>query len=406
MAAFSVFAPVQAAPQPAVPIAASTPAAYVPLILFSIDGIRWDYLNRGVSPTLSALAAGGVRAERMLPSYPSITFPNHYTLVTGLYPDHHGIVANTFQDPAAPGGVFHMSSKDEAWWDEGTPLWVSAERQGLPTATEFWPGSESAIHGVRPSHWEPFNQGKRADQRVDSLLAWLDLPAERKPRFLSLYFDAVDTAGHFHGPDSEAVNTAVAATDTAIGHLIEGLKARGIAANLIVVSDHGMAAVAPDHTVWLDDVVDPAAVHVVFADAVSGVDIPETAAGHVAEAKLLAPHEHMTCWDKAKVPARLHYGTNPRVPDVVCMGEVGWLIETRAEQARRHFHLQGEHGYDNTAPEMGALFIANGPAFKAGTVIPPFPNVDVYPLMAKVLGVKAERNDGDLAGVRGALAGR
>jgi predicted AlkP superfamily pyrophosphatase or phosphodiesterase len=379
------------------------PASAPPVILVSIDGFRWDYLNRGVSPNLSALAAAGVRAERMTPAFPSITFPNHYTLVTGLYPDHHGIIANSFEDPAQPG-VFHMSSKEEAWWDEGTPLWVTAKRQGLITATEFWPGSEVAIHGVRPDYWEPFSQGKPGVRRVDTLLGWLDLPPASRPRFLTLYFDVVDTAGHLSGPDSPNVNKAIAVTDAAIGRLVEGLKARGINANLIIVADHGMAAVAPERTVVLDDLIDASAVHVVFSDAVAGIDIPDTPAGQEAKTKLLAPHDHLTCWKKWDIPARLHYGGNPRVPDVVCMAEVGWMLETREEMSRRHFSLLGEHGYDNAAPQMGALFIAKGPAFAKGVVLPPFPNVDVYPLMAQVLGVKPEPNDGDLTGVRAALA--
>jgi len=366
-----------------------------PLILVSIDGFRADYLDRGMSPNLSALAADGVRAERMIPAFPSITFPNHYTLVTGLYPDHHGIVNNTFEDPAI-AGVFKMASKEEAWWDEATPIWVTAERQGLATATMFWPGSDTAIHGVRPQHWELFNAAVPDDARVDRLLSWLDLPPAQRPRFLTLYFNLVDTSGHIFGPDSPQVGQAIGKTDQAIGRLLAGLKARGIAANLIIVADHGMAATAPERTLVLDDVIDTAAVHVVFDDAVAGIDIPDTPAGRAARARLLAPHEHMTCWNKATIPARFHYGRNPRVPDVICAAEVGWLVETRAGLAARHFPLNGEHGYDNQDPRMGALFIANGPAFRHGLVIKPFPNVDVYPLMTGMLGLKAEANDGDL----------
>jgi ectonucleotide pyrophosphatase/phosphodiesterase family protein 5 len=382
---------------------AAAPSPTSPLILVSIDGFRWDYLNRGITPNLSALAASGVRAERMLPSFPSITFPNHYTLVTGLYPDHHGVVNNTFEDAHLPG-VFHMTSKDEAWWDEGTPIWVSAERQGMRTATEFWPGSEVAIHGVRPEHWEPFNQGKSSDQRVDTLLGWLDAPAATRPQFLTLYFDIVDTAGHHHGPDSPEVNTTIATVDAAIGRLVAGLKARGLSANLIIVADHGMAATAAERTVVLDDYIDPTVAHVVFADAVSGVDFPKTPAGEAAEARLVGSHDHMTCWKKADVPERFHYGSNSRVPDVVCAAQVGWLIETREEMAHHRYPLLGEHGYDNAAPEMGALFIANGPAFARGEVVKPFPNVDVYPLMIHILGLKGEPNDGHLSDVRNVLA--
>ena len=376
-----------------------------PLILVSIDGFRWDYLDRGVTPNLSALAAEGVRAKRMIPSFPSVTFPNHYTLVTGLYPDHHGIVNNTFEDAHTPG-VFRMSSKDEVWWDEATPIWVSAQREGVATATEFWPGSEVAIHGVRPGRWEPFNVMKFGDQRVDTLLGWLSDPPATRPRFATLYFDLVDTAGHLHGPNSPEVDRAIAVTDASIGRLVAGLKARGLRANLIIVADHGMASVAPERTVVLDDLADMGAVHVVFTDAVSGIDIPSTEAGAAARAKLLAPHDHLTCWNKADVSARLHYGANPRVPDVVCAAEVGWLVETRESMRKRHLPLLGEHGYDNAAPEMGALFIAEGPAFKAGMTIEPFENVDVYPLMVSLLGIRGEPNDGRLADLRNILTKR
>jgi ectonucleotide pyrophosphatase/phosphodiesterase family protein 5 len=376
-----------------------------PLILVSIDGFRSDYLARGITPNLSALAAAGVHATRMIPSFPSVTFPNHYTLVTGRYPDHHGIVNNTFEDAHIPG-VFHMSSKDEAWWDEATPIWVSAERQGVATATEFWPGSEVAIHGVRPGRWEPYSFMKSGDQRVDTLLGWLSEPPATRPQFATLYFDLVDTAGHLHGPDSPEVNRAIAATDASIGRLVGGLKARGLRPNLIIVADHGMAFVSPERTVVLDDIADMSAVHVVFTDAVSGIDIPPTKAGADARAELLAPHDHLTCWNKADVPARFHYGANPRVPDVVCAAEVGWLVETRDSLRKRHLPLLGEHGYDNFAPQMGALFIAEGPAFRSGVTIAPFENVDVYPLMIDLLGIHGEPNDGRLSDLRNILRKR
>jgi predicted AlkP superfamily pyrophosphatase or phosphodiesterase len=386
------------------PCAAQT-ADRTPLILISIDGFRWDYLSRGVSPNLSALAAGGVRAERMIPSYPSVTFPNHYTLVTGLYPDHHGIVNNTFED-AEVGGVFKMSSKAEGWWNEATPIWTTAEQHGVHAGVMFWPGSETEIRGVRPSFWKPYDIAFPATARVDAVLGWLDLPKDQRPGFLTLYFERVDSAGHAFGPDSPQVDQAIAGVDAAIGRLVAGLKARGIAADLIVVADHGMAPVPPDHTLILDSLIDVAAVHVVFDDTVVGIDIPDTAAARAAEARLLAPHDHVTCWRKAEVPARFHYGANARVPDVICAVETGWLVDTREHAARRIGQERGAHGYDNQDPLMGALFIANGPAFHQNLVIPPFPNVDVYPLMMRLLGLPPEPNDGRLADLAPILAGQ
>ena len=369
-----------------------------PLILVSIDGFRWDYLDRGLTPNLSALAAGGVRAERMSPAFPSITFPNHYTLVTGLYPDHHGVVNNTFKD-AHMVGVFHMNSKEPGWWDEATPLWVTAERQGVRTATEFWPGSEVEINGGRPGKWEAFNQAKSSDQRVDTLLGWLAAPADQRPEFLTLYFDIVDTAGHLHGPDSPEVNKAIAIVDAAIGRLEAGLKTEGLNADLILLADHGMTGVPPGHVILLDDLVDMSIAQEVFDDPVAGVDFPNTPPGQAEEGKLVGAHPHMTCWKKADVPVRFHYGANPRVPAVVCAADLGWLIETKAGAAHHTHATLGEHGYDNAAPDMAAVFVANGPAFRSGLVVKPFPNVDVYPLMIHLLGVRGEPNDGRFADV-------
>jgi predicted AlkP superfamily pyrophosphatase or phosphodiesterase len=365
-----------------------------PLILISIDGFRADYLERGLSPNLAGLAQDGVRAKGMRPAFPSITFPNHFTIVTGLYPDHHGIIDNTFEDAALPG-KFHMNSTDPAWWSGGTPIWVSAEQQGVATATEFWPGSDVSFHGVRPEHWEHFDHAKSGDARVDSLLAWLDLPAVQRPRFLTLYFDIVDGAGHIGGPDSSQVNQAIEKTDASIGRLLDGLRARHIDADLIVLADHGMLSTAPERTIVLDDMVDLKAARPIFIDAVAGFEIAPGPAGDAAEAALLRAQPHMTCNRKQELPARLHYGTNPRIPAIICIAEPGYLIETRARMAERSSPLLGEHGYDPATPEMAAIFIAHGPDFRQHLVIEPFDNVDVYPLMVKLLGIRGEPNDGN-----------
>jgi predicted AlkP superfamily pyrophosphatase or phosphodiesterase len=370
-----------------------------PLILISIDGFRADYLNRGLSPNLARLAREGVHASAMRPAFPSVTFPNHFTIVTGLYPDHHGIINNTFEDPGLQG-KFRMSTIDSKWWGDADPIWVTAEQHGIHTATEFWPGSEVAFHGVRPEHYEKFDHDKSGDARVDSLLAWFDLPAPERPTFLTLYFDIVDGAGHLGGPDSELVNTAIGQTDASIGRLLAGLKARGIDANLIILADHGMIGTAPERTIFLDDLVDLNAAKPVFTEAVAGLNISADAKGATARSMLLKPQPHMTCSNKADLPARLHYGTNPRIPDVICIAEPGYLIETREEFSRRKRPLLGEHGYDPDTAEMAALFIAHGPAFVSGLEIGAFDNVDVYPLMARILEIPPAKNDGNSNSLR------
>lgn len=370
------------------------PTPPTPVILISIDGFRADYLDRGVTPTLKALAEGGARSERMLPSFPSLTFPNHYTLVTGLTPDHHGIVNNTFEDPALPGGRFRIASKaavlDRRSWDGGTPIWVTAEKAGLRTATEFWPGSEADIQGVRPSLYSAFDQNVPSDARVDKVLSWLDLPTPQRPTFLTLYFDVVDTAGHYSGPDSAEVNRQLGVVDAAVARLQAGLKARGIDANLVIVADHGMASTPQNQHVYMDDWPGAGHFRIVTAATVAGL-VPESES--VAQ-QLVGTHPHATCYRKAEIPARLRYGSNSRIPPVICIAEVGWVLTTHDRDEREKRPLLGEHGYDPADPSMGALFIANGPQILPHVVLKPISNTDVYGFICRLLGLEPLANDG------------
>jgi predicted AlkP superfamily pyrophosphatase or phosphodiesterase len=378
-----------------------------PVLLISIDGYRPDYLARGMSPTLARLAREGVRAEWMQPAFPSLTFPNHYTLVTGLTPDHHGIVNNTMDDADIPDR-FSLSNRsavaDQRWWNQATPIWISADRAGLPTATMFWPGSEAPIHGMHPDDWKPFDASVTPIQRVDQILAWLDLPATARPKFLTLYFDNVDHQAHVHGPESADVNQALIETDAALARLVDGLQRRGIQrkVNLVIVSDHGTAATPQQQVIKLDDVVSLDGIDVVTLGPLAGLR-PKTGHGNEVFSALLKPQSHMTCWVKSMIPTRFHYGHNPRVPPVVCLADTGWEISTATALAHRTGQHLGDHGFDNAAPEMRTLFVASGPAFACGVVLKPFPNVDVYPLLAHLLHIQPLHNDGELAPLQPAL---
>ncbi len=370
-------------------------------ILVSIDGFRADYLARGITPNLSALAASGVSAA-MRPSFPSITFPNHYTLVTGLRPDRNGIVGNRMEDAGRPGKVFTMETDDPFWWTQAEPIWITAEKAGIATATMFWPGSNVDFSGVRPRDWQQYAHAVNDRQRVDGIIDWLRRPAATRPRFLTLYFDEVDTAGHKNGPDDPKTNEAIAAVDAAIGRLRAGLAELGQPANLVIVADHGMAPISPDRVVRIDRML-PAGSFTAVAD---GPYVGLTAApGRTAriEKVLLGTHGHVSCWRKAALPERLHYGRNPRVPPIVCLADTGWLALTK-EPPADHPPSGGAHGYDNAAPEMLALFIANGPAIKPAGVLPSFDNVDVTPLLRDLLGLPAGQGlDGDDAPFRAVL---
>lgn len=404
---------------PPAPPAAPVAEVRAPVtILVSIDGFRPDYCNRGVTPNLDALAARGISAA-MRPSFPSKTFPNHWTLVTGVRPDRGGIVSNAMEDVAKPGVKFTMEdSKDPFWWNAAEPIWVTAERSGVRSATLFWPGSNvawggkwskdhggHAEGGVRPSDWWPFDQAVPAEQRVAGVLDWMRRPAATRPRFVSLYFDTVDSAGHSYGPDAPETTAEVAKVDAAIGALVAGLRALGQPANFVIVADHGMAATSADRSIAMDHVANPADYRQ-FESGPFATFYP--VAGHEAslEKALLGRHPHFECWRKADIPARLHYGDNARIPPYFCLAETGWLLTTGApKDSASATGATGNHGYDNFAPEMQALFIASGPAIKPLGSIPAFDNVDVAPLLRDLLHIPADPGlDGDDAPFRTALA--
>lgn len=407
LAALSDCAPVERRPVSAVAPAGQRQAV---TILVSIDGFRPDYLKRGVTPHLSALAAGGVEAA-MRPSFPTKTFPNHWAIVTGDRPDRSGIVANRMEDAARPDEPFTMASDDPFWWNEAEPVWVTAEKAGVRTATLFWPGSNVAwgankapswpyqlSGGTRPSDWAQFNQQISGVQRVNGVLDLLRRPADIRPRFLTLYFDAVDTAGHVSGPDAAETTRAVANIDGQIGLLVDGLNALRQPANLIILSDHGMAQKSSERVVALDGVANPADYRIVESGPYASLAAQP---GHEAalEAAILKPQQHMQCWRKNAIPARFHYGSHRRIPPYFCLAETGWVIQPSPPS--RPF-IGGDHGWDDRAPEMQALFIAHGPGFDARFQPPAgFANIDVYPLLARLLGITPRPSDGDPAILEG-----
>lgn len=383
----------------------STEAAPPSLLLVSLDGVPADALFRGHTPHLDALARRGVRARAMRPSYPSLTFPNHYTLVTGLRPDRHGIVDNRMQDPAL--GRFSLSDRDAVsdgrWWEGGEPLWETAHRHGLRTAAMFWTGSEAAIRGVQPDDWSPFDARLPIQTRVDRVLGWLSQPPARRPRLVTLYFEHVDTAGHDFGPDSPEARAALAGLDAALGRLLAGLAARGLddAVNLVVVSDHGMAALAPERTVYFEDLPGGALARPVHLGSQAGFNAVPGQEADLARA-LPGRHGPVQCWRKQDLPARWHFGKHPRVPAVYCQADTGWRIASRE---RGPGDKRGGHGYDPFDPTMAALFVAAGPDLAQGRVLPAFDNVHVHPLLLALLDLPPmPGTDGDPAVLRAALS--
>ncbi len=364
------------------------------VVMVSLDGFRYDYAKKYGAKHLLAIGAKGASApEGMIPAYPSLTFPNHYTLVTGLYPEHHGIVANSFYDPDRKQVYSYRDPKtvaDGSWYG-GVPLWSLAEKQGMRTACFFWPASEAEIAGERPSYYLHFDNKIDDNERIDQIVAWLKLPLEQRPHFITLYYSNVDHAGHERGPNSPEVAEAVKHVDDLMGRLEKELDGLHLQIDLVIVADHGMEKVQGDPIILdkylsLDNV-----------QTVGSLLYPQTEADSSRiYKKLRAADAGFLVYRRAQVPADLHYNSNPREGDPVVIAKGPYLIRaTAAQPGQSDFVPMGEHGYNPyEMSSMRAIFFAEGPDIRRGVTLKPFENVNVFPLITKILGLESPKVDG------------
>jgi predicted AlkP superfamily pyrophosphatase or phosphodiesterase len=341
-----------------------------------------------------------------VPVFPTKTFPNHYSLVTGRWPGVHGIVGNEFHaaDLDADFSMHDTAAvRDSRFWG-AEPIWVTAERQGKRTATLFWPGSEAEIGGIRPSYWLRYDHSMPDTARVHQVLQWLNLPHRRRPALITLYLSLVDAAGHRFGPDAPETRAAIGRADSVMGLLVRGLAARRLerAVNLLIVSDHGMTATGPDRVIVLEDHLAADALKV---DALSPVLMARPAAGlEDSVYRSLRAVPHLTVYRRAELPARYHVAGSPRVSPIVAIADEGWTIRRRARsEAPPAMMDRGDHGYDDSLPSMRAVFLAHGPAFRRGVVLPGFRNIHIQPLLIELLGLRPVPSDGSLDSVRAML---
>jgi predicted AlkP superfamily pyrophosphatase or phosphodiesterase len=406
--------PAYAAPHPKAPVievpnadnrAEQLAKHYV--VLVSIDGFRYDYAKLYGATHLDAVAREGATApDGMLPAYPSVTFPNHYTLVTGLYPEHHGIVAMSFYDPQRKERYAFNDPKTvtDGSWYRGVPLWSLAEKQGMRAACFFWPGSEAEIAGARPSYYLKYDEKVPDEERVDQVVDWLKLPAAKRPHFVTLYFSEVDHAGHEYGPDAPETRAAVRHVDSMIGTLRAHLAKLHLPIDLVVVSDHGMAT---EQGGWidLDQYVDFTGVET--AGSLMYPDSEQEAAKLYAKLRIVS--NKFKVYRRDRMPAELDYTGEPRIGDpvVVPTGPYSIRVHGPADSARDHPPNKGVHGYDpGSVPEMRAIFYAEGPDIRKGTKLKSFENVNVYPFLAEILGLNAPPAiDGSAAVLEPALTG-
>ena len=361
-------------------------------VIISLDGFRWDYTQWYDTPFLDRMAQEGVEAA-LIPSYPSKTFPNHYTLATGLYPDHHGIIGNKFINRAT-GKKFSLSNREvkhDAHYYGGEPIWLTAQRQGLRTAVFYWPGSDVAVQGKYPDKYFNYDQEPRLTfgQRIDGILKQLRRPEAKRPQLIMAYFEQPDHNGHVYGPQAKQTRIAVMEIDKLISNLYERIQKLPISdkVNFIVVSDHGMTLTMPEKHIDARQYLKKEWYYDIEGDAPANIYVREGCADSICLA--LQGVDHIRVWHRTEVPYYLHYGTNENVGDVVIDTELGWLFSDKKAE------YGGTHGYDPSYNDMHALFRAVGPAFKHIS-LPHFPNVDVYPLLCHLLGIEPAPNDGSL----------
>lgn len=373
------------------------------LVVLSLDGFRWDYPDKANTPTLDSLAKVGVKAKSLKPCFPTKTFPNHYSIATGLYPDHHGLVLNRFHAPDLERN-YSTSDRESIIDGEfygGKPIWNLAEEQGVKAATLFWVGASANINGEHPSFWSQYNESLSFQARIDSVYNWLNMPKDIRPQLIMFYYHEPDYTGHTYGPEGEETIELVEQLDEFLADLFTKLRQlpdyKDI--NFVITSDHGMSQMSPDRVILMDKLIDTADIE--FADGSNPIynfKVKKGKLDKVANA-INSSGMHITAWKHDSIPEKYHYGTNVRTHDLTVVSDSGWSIFWSWKQN----DLLGAHGFRNDCKDMHAIFYAAGPAFKRDVVQPTFNNVDIYPLMGKILGLKLDSTDGKLENVSSML---
>jgi predicted AlkP superfamily pyrophosphatase or phosphodiesterase len=366
------------------------------LVLISLDGFRADYLDRQDLPSIRRVLQRGARARSLVPVFPTLTFPNHYSMVTGLRVERHGIVSNIFFDPdrRQTYSMREPQTVGDGSWYRGEPVWVTAERQGMVAACYFWPGSEAAIGGIRPTLWTKYDGTVPNHVRVDTILDWLRLPDERRPHVLTLYMSDVDSASHQNELGAGNIDTAIRGVDSALGRLLDGIDTLPIRDRVFLVlsSDHGMTSTSKAQIVAIDDLIDTTGILLAESGPVGNLHITGTRHADDVRDALNRRLTHGRAYLRKDVPERLHYRADPRIGDIVIIMSEGYMIETAERRARRtRDEPFGMHGWDSALPSMRAIFVVAGPGVRPGITVPEVENVDVYPFLAEILGLTPAR---------------
>ena len=373
-------------------------------ILISFDGFRHDYLQKVSTPHFDSLTAGGVKSEGLIPVFPSKTFPNHYAIATGLYPENSGFVGNTMYDPKWDEWyrISDRQAVEDGKWYGGEPIWNTLEKQGIRTGTMFWVGSEADIQGMHPTHWKTYNDDMPAKARIDTVMKWMTGAGEQTVDFATLYYSDVDSKGHRYGTDSDSLHNAIRRSDEIMGYLKQQMKKRDLweSTNVVIVSDHGMVDLSADKVVRLDEIIDIDDTKRVIWGPVTMIQPKEDREEEVYQA-LKSAEDHYRVYKKEELPERYHLKNHRRVKGIVMVADLGYTILDEDYQEDFIASLpRATHGYDNNKKAMQGFFRAHGPAFKEGAEVEAFQSIHIYELVNHLMGTEPVPNDGSLDSVR------
>lgn len=373
------------------------------LLLISFDGFRYDYLTKTDTPNFDKMAETGVTSEGLIPIFPSKTFPNHYAIATGLYPENNGFVGNNMYDPEMDASftIRDREAVENPDWYEGEPIWNTAEKAGKKAGTMFWVGSEAPIQDMRPTHWKTYDDGMPDSARVDSVVKWLSYGNEKEVDFATLYFSFVDTQGHHYGPDSPEVVESIKKADDLIGYLMQQMEEAELKeiTNTLIVSDHGMVDLSRDKIVVLDDMIDPDDLEVIAYSPALMANVKNGKLDEVYNV-LKENEKNFKVYKKDQIPDRYHLKDHRRIPELLLVADLGYTINSREYfESRPDYPSGGTHGFDNQEKEMHALFIANGPDFRSAYKMKEFENIHLYVLMAHLLNITPAETDGNIDSV-------
>ncbi|MCF8219259.1 MAG: ectonucleotide pyrophosphatase/phosphodiesterase [Bacteroidales bacterium] len=365
------------------------------VVMLSLDGFRWDYPDSIATPNLDRIAKKGVKAKSLKPAFPTKTFPNHYSMATGLYPDHHGLVLNSFYDPETEKSysMIDSASRNNPLFYAGEPIWETTEKNGLTAATFFWVGSDVRGAKNKATYWEPYNQKIPFSARIDSVINWLKLPEEKRPELIMWYMHEPDAIGHYAGPHAAPTDSVVMRLDSMLGIFLNKIDQLPFKdqINIIVTSDHGMGKISNDRVVDLSKYTDST-----WFSRVEGHNpnyLFQVKQGYLDTAfKALSRVEHISVWKHGEVPEELNYGNNPRTLDLIVLADWAWSIT----YGKKEIKYAATHGFDNRNKDMHAIFYAFGPDFKENYTSENFENVDLYILISKLLNLKPAETDGNI----------